>query len=188
MKCRCDWAKSKLEVEYHDNEWGVPLHDDRKIFELLILEGMQAGLSWTTVLKKREDMRILFSDFDPYRISKYDSDYINQLMKDERIIRNRLKLNSMVINAQKFIEVVEEFGSFNKYIWSFVNHKPIINRYETMEEVPSKNSISDFMSKELRKRGFKFVGSTICYAFMQAIGMVNDHLVCCYRYNELIEE
>lgn len=188
MKKRCHWATntSVLDIKYHDEEWGVPSYDDETLFEFLILEGAQAGLSWTTVLAKRENYREAMDGFDPVKISKYDQAKIDELLQNPGIIRNKLKVNSAVTNAQAFLKVVEEFGSFSKYIWSFVDGKSIVNAYEKNEDVPATTEISDIMSKELKKRGFKFVGSTICYAYMQAVGMVNDHTTDCFRYGECI--
>lgn len=184
-KIRCGWAKNDLAVEYHDKEWGVPVHDDRKLFEFLILEGAQAGLSWDTILAKRENYRAAFDNFDAAKIAAYDESKLNDLMNNAGIVRNRLKIASTVQNAKAYLAVVEEFGSFDSFIWQFVGGKPIINGWVTMKEVPAKTAVSDAMSKDLRKRGFNFVGSTICYAFMQATGMVNDHLVSCFRYAEV---
>ena len=184
MKKRCDWPKGELMMEYHDKEWGKPLHDDVKLFEFLILDGFQAGLSWEIVLKKRENFRKAFSNFDPVKISRYNQKKINSLLNDAGIIRNRLKIESTIINAKKFLEVQKEFGSFDKYIWQFTNHKTIKNKFKTMNEIPAKTKESDEMSKTLKERGFKFIGSTICYAFMQAAGMVNDHMTYCFRYKK----
>ena len=181
---RCEWANgSPLEMEYHDSEWGVPVHDDRVLFEFLILEGAQAGLSWSTILKKREGYRAAFDDFDAQKIARYDEDKIAALLSDPGIVRNRLKVAATVLNARLFLAVQKEFGSFDRYIWSFVGGKPIINTRTTAKDVPAKTAESDAMSKDLVKRGFKFVGSTICYAYMQATGMVNDHDVACHRYH-----
>tara|TARA_B100001971_G_C18002850_1_gene438255 strand:+ start:106 stop:696 length:591 start_codon:yes stop_codon:yes gene_type:complete len=186
MKTRCDWGTvSPLYIDYHDNEWGVPVHDDRKLFEFLILEGAQAGLSWETVLKKRHNYRKAFSSFDPVKISKYGNKKIEVLLRNKGIIRNRLKIVSAINNAKRFLDVQKEFGSFDTYIWQFVDGKPITNRYKSIQELPATTKVSDAMSKDLKKRGFKFVGSTICYAHMQATGMVNDHIVGCYRYKEI---
>jgi DNA-3-methyladenine glycosylase I len=179
---RCTWAKNDLAIHYHDNEWGVPLHDDRCLFEFLILEGAQAGLSWDTVLAKRENYRKAFDNFDAEKIAKYDDEKCAELLQNAGIIRNRLKIASAIRNAKCFLSVVEEFGTFDKYIWSFVGGKPIVNNWETHKGVPATSEISNAMSKDLKKRGFNFVGSTIMYAFMQATGMVNDHLVECVRY------
>jgi len=187
---RCSWSSSdELYIYYHDKEWGVPVHDDRLLFEFLILEGAQAGLSWLTILKKRENYRKAFDNFNAEKISRYSKIKIEKLMKDSGIIRNRLKIESTIINAKAFLKIQEEFGSFDKYIWSSfggINGKPIINSWKTLKEIPSKTKVSDSMSKDLAKRGFKFAGSTICYAFMQAVGMVNDHTVDCFRYKEII--
>ena len=182
---RCDWAKNDLAIHYHDTEWGVPLHDDQKLFEFLILEGAQAGLSWDTVLAKRENYRQAFDNFEAEKIAKYDDKKCAQLLQNEGIIRNRLKIASAIGNAKCYLQVVEEFGSFDKYSWSFVGGKTIKNNVRSMREVVATSPISDAMSKYLKKRGFNFVGSTIMYAFMQATGMVNDHLVACFRYNEI---
>ena len=182
---RCDWAKNDLAIHYHDTEWGVPLHDDQRLFEFLILEGAQAGLSWDTILRKRENYRLAFDNFDAEKIARYDEAKCAELLTNEGIIRNRLKIASAVRNAKSYLEIKEEFGSFDKYIWQFVNDKPIINAWENINQVPALTSISDAMSKDLKKRGFNFVGSTIMYAFMQATGMVNDHLVSCFRYKEI---
>jgi len=172
-------------MEYHDREWGTPVHDDRKLFEFLVLEGVQAGLSWETVLKKRENYRRAFDNFDPRKISQYDDNNVRRLLADQGIIRNRLKIMAIIFNAQRFLEIQDEFGSFDNYIWRFVGGRPIRNRFKSLSEIPDRTKESDIISKDLRKRGFKFVGSTICYAFMQAVGMVNDHIVNCFRYNEL---
>ncbi len=185
-KNRCPWTQDKpLENEYHDTEWGVPLHDDGKLFEFMLLDAFQAGLSWSTILNKRENFRKAFDRFDPKKIALYNEDKIQDLLNGKGIIRNKLKVRSLVTNAQLFIKVQEEFGSFDKYIWQFVNHKTIVNKWERMENAPVSTPESDAMSKDLKKRGFKFVGTTICYAFMQAAGMVNDHVVGCFRYEEL---
>jgi DNA-3-methyladenine glycosylase I len=184
-KKRCHWARSEAMIAYHDCEWGVPLHDDRGLFEFLILEGHQAGLSWETVLRKREAYREAFEKFDPVRVAKYDRDKIRELLKDARLIRNRLKMDAAVSNAQAFLTVQREFGSFDKFIWQFVGGKPRQNRLKEGHKIPAASPESDAMSKELKKRGFRFVGSTICYAYMQATGMVNDHVSGCFRYKEL---
>lgn len=184
-KVRCGWAGKPLDIEYHDKEWGVPVHDDQKLFEFLVLDAFQAGLSWSTILAKRENFRKAFDDFDYKKIVKYNQTKIEILLQDSGIIRNKLKINATIINAKEFIKVQKEFGSFNKYIWSFTEGKTIINKWKEMNEIPATSKESDSMSKDLKKRGFKFVGSTICYAFMQAAGMVNDHLVSCFRYNEI---
>jgi DNA-3-methyladenine glycosylase I len=179
---RCPWAGSEpIYQEYHDKEWGVPSHDDRHLFEMLTLEGAQAGLSWITILKKREGYRKAFSNFDVQKVAKYNARKIEMLMKDESIVRNRLKIGSTVQNAKMFIRVQKEFGSFEKYLWQFVNGKPIVNKWKTIKDFPAKTELSDMISKDLLKRGFKFVGSTICYAYMQAVGLVNDHTVDCFR-------
>ncbi len=169
---------------YHDLEWGVPVHDDRKLFEMLILEGAQAGLSWITILRKRDNYRKAFDNFNVNKIAKYDKKKINQLLNNEGIIRNRLKIAATIINAQLFLEVQKEFGSFDTYIWQFVGGKPIVNTRKSIKEIPPTTPESDTISKDLKKRGFKFVGSTICYAFMQAVGMVNDHTADCFRYKK----
>jgi len=183
---RCGWCgKDELYVKYHDEEWGVPLHDDEKLFEMLCLEGMQAGLSWITILKKRENYREAFSNFNAKKIIKYDEEKINKLMQNEGIVRNRLKINAIIKNSHAYLEVQKEYGSFDKYIWQFVNGQPVVNKLQSISGAPSKTVISDLMSKALKKKGFAFVGSTICYAFMQAVGMVNDHVVSCFRYNKI---
>jgi len=184
---RCKWAAggNKLYLDYHDHEWGVPQHDDRVLFEFLILEGAQAGLSWSTILNKREGYRKTFSGFDTEKVARYDKATIDKLLQDPAIVRNRLKVESAVINARAFLEVREEFGSFDAYIWRFTGGKPIQNSWKTMKQVPASTKISDAMSKELKIRGFKFVGSTIMYAHMQATGMVNDHTVNCFRWKQL---
>ncbi|MBT3881026.1 MAG: DNA-3-methyladenine glycosylase I [Candidatus Scalindua sp.] len=185
-KIRCDWGTtSQLYIDYHDNEWGVPVHDDRTLFEFHILEGAQAGLSWETVLKKRENYRKAFSNFDPVKISRYGNKKIEALLVDKGIIRNRLKIASAINNAKRFLEVRKEFGTFDTYIWQFVDGRPITNRYKSTRELPATTKVSEAMSKDLKKRGFSFVGPTICYAHMQATGMVNDHVVDCYRYKEI---
>jgi len=182
---RCAWARDELSIVYHDTEWGVPLHDDRALFELLILEGAQAGLSWITILKKREAYRAAFNRFDAGKVARYDERKVAALLANPGIVRNRLKIRAAVQNAQAFLAVQKEFGSFDRYIWQFVGGQPLVNRWRRTDQLPSRTEHSDAMSKDLAKRGFKFVGSTICYAFMQATGMVNDHLVSCYRYKEL---
>ena len=185
MKKRCPWCEiNELEVAYHDTEWGVPVHDDRVWFEFLILEGAQAGLSWDTILKKRENYRAAFARFDPQKVARFGSRKRAALMKNQGIVRNRLKIASAITNAQAFLAVQREFGSFDRYIWQFTGGKAKRNRWRAMRQVPAATSESDAMSKELKRRGFRFVGSTICYAFMQATGMVNDHLVTCFRYRE----
>ena len=187
MLTRCAWSGSDdLYLAYHDKEWGIPEFDDRKLFEMLILEGAQAGLSWITVLKKRENYRNLLDGFDVQKIISYDDIKVQELLNNEGIIRNRLKIASVITNARAFIEIQSEFGSFNKYIWSFVDGKPKINEWKSLGDLPANTPESDVMSKDLKKRGFKFVGTTICYAFMQAVGMVNDHTMDCFRYREII--
>ena len=178
---RCEWAplKNELYLKYHDNEWGVPVHDDKKLFEMLILEGAQAGLSWSTILKKRENYRKAFDDWDFRKVAKYGERKVASLMKDAGIVRNRLKIASAIRNARVFIEIRKEFGSFDKYIWSFVNGKIVKNNVRKMNDLPAKTGLSDKISKDLRKRGMNFVGSTIIYAFMQAVGIVNDHVIGC---------
>ena len=186
MKRRCEWSGSDpLYLDYHDKEWGVPVHDDRRLFEMLILEGAQAGLSWITILKKREAYRQAFDDFDPKKISNYDEARILRLLKNAAIIRNRLKIRATVTNAKAFLHVVKAFGSFDQYIWQFVGHRPIQNGRARPQDIPSRTAESDALSKDLKKRGFTFVGSTICYAFMQAVGMVNDHVIDCFRHSEI---
>jgi DNA-3-methyladenine glycosylase I len=183
---RCHWATNELNIPYHDEEWGVPLHDDRALFELLILEGAQAGLSWDTVLKKRPQYREVFDGFDVEKVARYDKKKVRALLKDAGIIRNKLKIAATISNAQAFLKVQKEFGTFDAYIWRFVGGKSKQNSWKTHKLLPAKTSESDAMSKDLQKCGFRFVGSTICYAFMQAAGMVNDHLVSCYRYREVL--
>ena len=183
---RCAWAGSnELYRAYHDKEWGVPLHDERTLFEFLILEGAQAGLSWITILKKREAYREAFDHFNVVKVARYDEHKLGRLMQDAGIVRNRLKLQAAVINAQKFMDVQQEYGSFDKFIWQFVDGATLQNSWRSLHEVPASTAISDAMSKELKRRGFKFVGTTICYAFMQATGMVNDHVTDCFRYAQL---
>ncbi len=185
---RCDWSTSDPDyIHYHDTEWGVPVHDDQKIFEFLILEGAQAGLSWLTILKRREGYRKAYADFDPEKVALYSQEKIQELLQDTGIIRNKLKVNCSVTNAQAFLKVQEEFGSFDAYAWRFVDGEPKINAFKTMDEMPATSKESDAFSKDLKKRGFKFVGSTIMYAHMQASGMVNDHMVSCFRYKEVME-
>jgi DNA-3-methyladenine glycosylase I len=181
---RCAWAKSSAMILYHDREWGVPLRDDQKLFEFLILEGAQAGLSWSTILNKRENYRRAFHNFDARKIANYDSRKIEELMADAGIVRNRLKINSAIQNAKAFLAVQKEFGTFEKYIWGFVGGSPLLNHRKSSGQVPARTAESDAMSKDLLNRGFKFVGSTICYAFMQAVGMVNDHTTDCFRYSQ----
>jgi len=182
---RCAWASGELSIRYHDEEWGVPAHDDRTLFEFLILEGAQAGLSWSTILNKRERYRKVFDGFDPSRVARYDRRKMAGLLRDPGIVRNKLKVASAVGNAKAFLQVQKEFGDFDRYIWQFVGGKPRLNSPRSMKQVPAQTPQSDAMSKDLKKRGFNFVGSTICYAFMQAVGMVNDHVVGCFRYEEL---
>ncbi|SET50970.1 DNA-3-methyladenine glycosylase I [Thalassotalea agarivorans] len=189
QKCRCPWADpSKLDyVAYHDEEWGVPVYDDKKLFEFLILESAQAGLSWYTILKRRDGYRQAFADFDVEEVASYTAADVERLVQDTRIIRNRAKIEAAINNAKCFIAIQKEFGSFSHYMWSFVDHKPIVNRIEGMGDYPATSEISDKWSKDLKKRGFKFVGSTICYAHMQACGMVNDHILTCYRRQQIID-
>ncbi len=182
---RCGWARRPLDVEYHDREWGAPQHDDRVLFEFLILEGAQAGLSWSMILAKRDNYRRAFDRFDPRKVARYDARKVRQLLADPSIVRNRLKIAAAITNAKAFIAVQKEFGSFDAYIWRFVGGRPRRNAWKTMNQVPARTAESDAMSEDLLKRGFKFVGSTICYALMQAVGMVNDHLVSCFRYSEI---
>jgi len=183
---RCTWAEtSPLMMAYHDTEWGVPLHDDRRLFEALVLDGAQAGLSWETILKKRENYRRAFHDFDPVRVARYTQRDIKRLLADAGIVRNRLKIESAIKNAQAFLRVRDEYGTFDVYLWQFVKGRTIKNRFKSDEDIPAKTKESEAMSKDLKKRGFSFVGPTICYALMQATGMVNDHLVDCFRYKEL---
>lgn len=185
-KVRCGWClKFEEYIRYHDEEWGKPVHDDRIHFEFLILEGAQAGLSWSTILKKRDGYRNAFADFEAEKVARFTEKRIEKILLDPGIVRNRLKVNAAVNNAKRFLEVQKEFGSFDKYIWSFVNHKPIKNKWKTLKEVPATTPESDALSKDLIKRGFKFVGSTVIYAHMQACGLVNDHLVDCWRYNKV---
>lgn len=185
-KIRCAWCgNDPLYVEYHDNEWGVPLYDDAKLFEFLILETFQAGLSWITILRKRENFRIALDNFDYQKIATYNEDKFNELIENAGIIRNKLKIKATISNAQAFMLIQKEFGSFSNYIWGFINGKPIKNKATTLNDVPSKTEMSDVISKDLKKRGFKFVGSTVIYAHMQATGMVNDHITECFRYNQV---
>jgi DNA-3-methyladenine glycosylase I len=186
-KRRCGWASldNDLYREYHDREWGVPVHDDRLLFEFLALEGAQAGLSWSTVLNKRENYRKAFDGFDPKRVAKYDASKVRRLLADPGLIRNRLKIRATIQNAKAFLEVQKEFGTFDSYMWEFVGGEPRVNRWRTLKEIPAKTPESEAMSKDLLRRGFSFVGPTICYAHMQAVGMVNDHLMSCFRYREL---
>lgn len=183
---RCDWVtEDPLYIQYHDHEWGVPIYDDKKLFEMLILEGMQAGLNWLTVLRKRENFRLAFDNFNPQTIAQYKEKKILSLLQDAGIIRNNKKISAAQQNAIAFLKIQKEFGHFNKYIWQFVGGEPIKNRWRSQSEVPAATQHSEAMSKDLKKRGFSFVGSTICYAFMQAVGMVNDHVTTCYRYKEI---
>ena len=186
MQKRCEWAGSDpLYMEYHDKEWGVPVHEDRKIFEMLVLEGAQAGLSWLTVLRKRENYRKAFDNFDPRKVAKYERKKFQELLATEGIIRNKLKITSAIQNARAFLKVQKEFGSFDSYIWRFVAGKPIRNSWKSLSELPAQTAESVAMSKDLKRRGFSFVGPSICYAHMQATGMVNDHVVTCFRYEEV---
>ena len=187
-KRRCEWAGSgPLYLKYHDEEWGKPLHDDRRLFELLVLEGAQAGLSWLTVLRKRGNYREAFDRFDAKKVASYDSKKIKRLLSNAGIIRNRLKIESAVGNAKAFLKVQKEFGSFDSYLWGFVSHRPVQNHFKNLKQIPPRTPASDAMSADLKNRGFRFVGSTIAYAFMQAAGLVNDHVVSCFRYHHLIE-
>lgn len=185
MTNRCGWAGSPLEIQYHDEEWAVPKYDDRCLFEYLVLEGAQAGLSWVTILKKRGSYRDVFAGFDPVEVANFDERAIERILQNDAIVRNRLKIESAVNNARMLLKVQGEFGSFSKYVWQFVGGVPIQNSFHSLSELPAKTTESIFMSKDLTRRGFKFVGPTICYAFMQAVGMVNDHLVGCFRYNQV---
>ena len=185
-RVRCPWAANELNIPYHDEEWGVPVHDEHKWFEFLILEGAQAGLSWDTILKKRARYREVFDGFDAARVARYDKKKIRELLRDAGIIRNRMKIDAAIANARAFLEVQKEFGSFDAYVWRFVGGQPKQNAWKSHKRVPAKTPESDALSKDLQKRGFRFVGSTICYALMQATGMVNDHLVSCFRYAEII--
>jgi DNA-3-methyladenine glycosylase I len=188
MTHRCEWAGSDpLYIQYHDQEWGVPVHDDCTLFEFLVLEGAQAGLSWITILRRRENYRQAFDNFDPQKVARYNPAKIERLLQDPGIIRNKLKVNSAVQNAQAFLRIQEEFGSFNQYIWGFVDHRPIINTWTQMNQIPASTPLSETISKDLKQRGFNFVGPTIVYAHMQATGMVNDHVVSCFRYKQINE-
>jgi len=184
---RCSWPTTELDIAYHDKEWGVPVHDDRVLFEFLILEGAQAGLSWSTILRKRENYRRAFANFNVKSVAKFAPARIQRLMQDEGIVRNRLKIESTLTNARAFLAVQREFGSFDRYVWGFVGGKPRQNSRKGPKDIPARTAESDALSKDLKRRGFRFVGSTICYAFMQAVGMVNDHLTGCYRYRKLVE-
>lgn len=189
IKKRCKWAQGNvIQERYHDTEWGVPVYADRKLFEFLILEGAQAGLSWDTILKKRQNYRKAFARFDPREVAKFNKREVLRLMQNEGIVRNRLKIESTISNAKVFLEIKKEFGSFKKYIWQFVGGKPIQNTFKKMADIPANTKESDEMSRDLKKRGFRFVGTTICYAFMQAVGMVNDHEARCFRYEEVKEK
>jgi DNA-3-methyladenine glycosylase I len=186
MEQRCEWClKNDLYMNYHDTEWGVPVHDDRLLFEFLILEGVQAGLSWLTILRKRENYRLAYDGFDPEIIARYDERKMSDLLQDAGIIRNKQKISASVNNARRFLEIQKEFGSFDHYMWSFIGFKPVINYFETMRQIPATSDVSDRISKDMKARGFKFVGSTIIYSHMQATGMVNDHLVSCFRHGEI---
>jgi DNA-3-methyladenine glycosylase I len=185
MTERCNWPSTELDISYHDAEWGVPVHDDRVLFEFLTLEGAQAGLSWSTILKKRDNYRRAFADFDPARVARFSSAKVEKLMLDAGIVRNRLKIESTVSNARAFLEIQNEFGSFDAYVWRFVGGHPKQSSLRSMRDIPVSTAESDALSKDLKKRGFRFVGTTICYAFMQAVGMVNDHLTTCFRYKQL---
>ena len=184
MKNRCEWAKDEPNITYHDKEWGRPQHNDQKLFEFLILEGAQAGLSWTTILKRRAGYRTAFSDFDALVVAKYTQKHVEKLLKDKSIIRNKLKINSAINNAKQFLKIQEEFGSFDYYIWGFVNHTPIKNKFKKLSDLPASSKISEKLSKDLKNRGFNFVGPTICYALMQATGLVNDHTSKCFLYQK----
>ena len=185
---RCEWvSQDPLMIKYHDQEWGTPTHDDTSLFELLILEGMQAGLSWSTILNKRENFRKVFDNFDYEKIALYGDQKVENLLQDKAIIRNRLKIQSVITNAKEFIKVREEFGSFDKFIWNFVDKKPINNSFEHLSEIPANSELSDTISKAMKKKGFKFIGTTIIYSYLQAIGILNDHLTYCFRYDEIIK-
>ncbi|AJM92909.1 MULTISPECIES: DNA-3-methyladenine glycosylase I [Nitrosopumilus] len=181
---RCEWATQEPNITYHDKEWGRPQHNDQKLFEFLILEGAQAGLSWVTILKRREGYKKAFSNFDALKVSKYSQKHVSKLLRDEFIIRNKLKINSAINNAKQFLKVQEEFESFDRYLWGFVGYKPIKNKFKKLSDLPTSTEISEKLSKDLKKRGFSFVGPTICYALMQAIGMVNDHTTGCFLYGK----
>ncbi len=183
---RCAWATREPNLTYHDLEWGVPVHEDRLLFEFLILEGAQAGLSWETVLKKRDNYRSAFEGFDPVKVAAYNTPKVEALLSDPGIIRNRLKILATIQNAQAFLKIQDTLGSFDHYLWQFVSGKPIVNQWESHQEVPASTALSDALSKDLKQKGFKFVGSTICYSFMQAVGMINDHTIDCFRHHELI--
>ncbi len=183
---RCEWAGSEPSIAYHDTEWGVPVYDDRVLFEFLTLEGAQAGLSWETILKKRASYRLAFSEFDPVRVAEYNQDDFDRLMQDAGIVRNRLKIGSTITNAQAFLQTQQEFGTFSSYAWQFVEGSPIVSARDSLASLPVSTPESDLLSKDLKRRGFRFIGTTICYAFMQAVGMVNDHTIDCFRYYELV--
>ena len=185
MKKRCEWAKTEPTITYHDKEWGMPQHSDKKLFEFLILEGAQAGLSWVTILNRRDGYRFAFSNFDVVKVSKYTQNHVQKLIQNKAIIRNKLKINSAVNNARQFIKIQKEFGSFDEYLWGFVDYKPIKNKFKKYSDLPSYTTISKKLSQDLKKHGFNFVGPTICYALMQAVGMVNDHTIDCFRYSKL---
>ena len=184
MKNRCEWAQNEPNLSYHDTEWGVPQHDDQKLFEFLILEGAQAGLSWTTILNRRNGYRKAFCDFNVNAVSKFNQKDVKKLLNDDSIIRNKLKINSAINNAKQFIQIQKEFGTFDKYLWAFVNYKPLKNKFKTHSDLPAYTELSQKLSTDLKKHGFTFVGPTICYAFMQAVGMVNDHTVSCFKYSK----
>lgn len=184
QRTRCSWARTPLSIAYHDDEWGTPVHDDRVLFEFITLEGAQAGLSWETILRKREAYRKAFAGFDPRRVARFTPAQVERLLQNSEIVRNRLKIGSTIGNAKAFLAVQREFGSFDSYVWRFVGGKPLVNRWSSLQQLPPRTPESDALSKDLLGRGFKFVGSTICYAFMQAVGMVNDHTTDCFRYNE----
>ena len=188
QKTRCGWCEShEIYMDYHDHEWGLPCYDDQRLFEMLLLEGAQAGLSWITILKKREGYRKAFDNFDPEVIANYGEEKRQELLQNPEIVRNRLKINAFITNAQSYLEIVSKQNSFSNYIWQFVDGYPKQNSYSTLDEIPANTSVSDLMSKELKKKGFKFVGTTICYAYMQSMGMVNDHITSCFRYMEVID-
>ncbi len=185
-KYRCEWAGEEEQMrDYHDKEWGVPVHDDRELFELLILEGAQAGLSWATILKRREGYRKAFANFNVNKVAQFTEEDFDRLIEDKGIVRNKLKVKSAINNARRFIEVQKEFGTFNEFIWSFIDYKPINNQFKSLSEIPASTPLSEKISKDLKKRGFNFIGPTICYAYMQSIGMVNDHIVSCFCYNTI---
>ena len=185
-KKRCSWATSKEMIKYHDKEWGVPIHDDKKLFEMLILEGAQAGLSWSTILKKRKAYKKAFDNFDVEKISNYNNKDVEKLLDNKEIIRNKLKINATINNAKRFLEIKKEFGSFDEYIWSFTNGKTIKNKFRKLNDIPANTKESELMGKDLKEKGFKFVGPTICYAFMQSTGMVNDHVINCFKYKKIL--